>query len=229
MVRGVRAHDLWNAVSISLTIFSLLVFLSILVLTPKAKYIYRYDSFTPVLKQARFQARMWCHRYNNQEIPPTVNSFDSLVEYRSKMLREILGSIKDGGSDEEAPVVEPPFTVDYGVNIAVGTRFYANFNATIVDSALVTFGDRVLMGPNVSILTATHETEIQSRRDNIEYARAITIGDDCWIGGNVVILPGVHIGKGCTIGAGAVVTKNIADFSVAVGNPARVIKTVTPL
>lgn len=86
-----------------------------------------------------------------------------------------------------------------------------------------------MCGPNVSILAATHETDIQSRRDNIEYAGPVTVGDDCWIAANVVILPNVHIGKGCTIGAGSVVTKNIPDFSVALGNPARVVRKVTPV
>lgn len=176
-----------------------------------------------MLEEARFKARMWCHRYN-YEMPPATD-FGSLVSHREKLLYAILGSIKDG----ESPVVEPPFFVDYGCNIAVGSRFYANFNLTIVDSALVTIGDRVLIGPNVSILTATHETGIQSRRDNVEYARAISIGDDCWIGGNVVILPGIRIGNGCTIGAGAVVTKNIDDYSVAFGNPARVVRKETPV
>lgn len=86
-----------------------------------------------------------------------------------------------------------------------------------------------MIGPSVSILAATHETEVQSRRDNIEYARPVTIGNDCWIGGNVVLLAGVTIGNGCTIGAGAVVTKDIPPFSVAVGSPAKVVRKVTPL
>lgn len=86
-----------------------------------------------------------------------------------------------------------------------------------------------MFGPSVSIFAATHETEVQSRRDNIEYAKGVVIGDDCWIGGNATIMPGVTIGKGCTIGAGSVVTKDIPDFSVAVGAPAKVVKKVTPL
>ena len=81
----------------------------------------------------------------------------------------------------------------------------------------------------VSIFSATHEVEVQSRRDGIEFARPVTIGDDCWIGGNVTIMPGVNIGKGCTIGAGSVVTKDIPEFSVAIGSPAKVVKKVTPL
>lgn len=139
------------------------------------------------------------------------------------MLRSILGHC---GSDV---FIEPPFSLDYGCNVRLGTRFYANFNLTILDCALVTIGDRVMMGPNVSILSATHETEVQSRREDVEYAYPISIGDDCWIGGHVVILPGVTIGKGCTIGAASVVTKDVPAWSVAIGSPARVVKKVTPL
>jgi len=83
-----------------------------------------------------------------------------------------------------------------------------------------------MFGPFVSIFAATHETEVQSRRENIEYAREVTIGDDCWIGGHVTILPGVTIGEGCTIGAGSIVSRSIPPWSVAIGSPARVVKKV---
>ena len=99
---------------------------------------------------------------------------------------------------------------------------------TILDCALVTIGDRVMFGPNISIYTATHDTDVRSRQLQIELAFGVTIGDDCWIGGNVTILAGVNIGKGCTIGAGSTVTKDIPDWSVAVGVPARVVKKVEP-
>jgi len=86
-----------------------------------------------------------------------------------------------------------------------------------------------MVGPFVSIFAATHEVDVASRRENVEFARTVTIGDDCWIGGQTVILPGVTIGKGCTIGAGSVVTRDIPDWSVAIGSPAKVVKTVTAL
>lgn len=105
----------------------------------------------------------------------------------------------------------------------------SRFSTVILDCAHVTIGDRVLFATGVSLITATHETSLQSRRDNIEYAEPITIGDDCWLAANVTVLPGVTIGKGCTIGAGAVVTKSIPDYSVAMGVPARVVRTVEPL
>lgn len=110
----------------------------------------------------------------------------------------------------------------------LGNRFYANFNLCILDCGIVTIGDRTMMGPNVSICAATHEVEVQSRRENVEFAGPVTIGDDCWIGGHVVILPGVTIGDGCTIGAGSVVTRSVPAWSVAMGSPARVVKKVTP-
>jgi acetyltransferase-like isoleucine patch superfamily enzyme len=140
------------------------------------------------------------------------------------MLKEILGHVAD-----DNPFIEPPFAIDYGCNISIGRGFYSNFNLTILDCGLVTIGDRVLFGPNVSIFAATHETEVQSRRDGVEFARPVTIGDDCWIGGHVVILPGVNIGKGVTIAAGSVVTKDVEDWSVAMGTPARVVKKVKAL
>lgn len=99
----------------------------------------------------------------------------------------------------------------------------------ILDCGIVNIGHRVLFGPFVSIFAATHEVGVQSRRDGVEYAGPVTIGDDCWIGGNVTIMPGITIGKGCTIGAGSVVTRDIPAFSVAVGSPAKVVKQVEPV
>lgn len=104
-----------------------------------------------------------------------------------------------------------------------------NDSLVILDCSLVTIGDRVMFGPNVSIFAATHETEVYSRRENIEFARPVVIGDDCWIGGGTIILPGVTIGKGVTIGAGSVVSKDIEPWSVAMGSPARVVKKVQEL
>lgn len=99
----------------------------------------------------------------------------------------------------------------------------------ILDCAIVTIGDRTKFGPGVSIFAATHPTDVQARRDFPDYSKEVTIGKDCWIGGNTVILPGVTIGDGTTVGAGSVVTKDIPSFSIAVGSPARVIKTVGPV
>jgi acetyltransferase-like isoleucine patch superfamily enzyme len=176
----------------------------------------------PELESVRVKARRWAMAYNTT-FPPG-DTFAEVTSYRLAKLREVLGHV----GDDEA-IVDPPFSIDYGCNIRIGRRFYANFNLTILDCALVTIGDRVAIGPNVSIFAATHETDVASRRDNIEFARPVTIGDDCWIGGHVVILPGVTIGEGCTIGAGAVVSKDIPAWSVALGQPARVVKKVQAL
>lgn len=180
-----------------------------------------YNPIAPELVQGRFRAKRLINKYNNYF--PDDATPESLQEDRNRMLQELLGRVGRNC------YIEPPFYVDYGCNISIGDNFYANSNVTILDCSLVTIGHRVMLGPTVSIFAATHETEVQSRRDNIEYARAVTIGDDCWIGGNTVILPGVTIGKGCTVGAGSVVTRDIPPFSVAVGSPARVVKKVTPV
>ncbi|KAL5392627.1 hypothetical protein PMIN04_006872 [Paraphaeosphaeria minitans] len=150
-------------------------------------------------------------------------TFDTLAADRLTRLRSILGHVGDD------TFIEPPFRIDYGCNITIGTRFYANFNLTILDCSLVAIGERVMFGPNVSVFAATHETEVESRRRDIEYGRPVVIGDDCWIGGHVVILPGVTIGKGVTVAASSVVTKDVPDWSVVMGSPARVVKTVLPV
>jgi len=98
----------------------------------------------------------------------------------------------------------------------------------ILDCGIVTIGDRTKFGPGVSIFAATHPTAVQERRDGIDYSKEVIIGNDCWIGGNSVILPGVTIGDGVTVGASSVVTKSIPSYSIAIGSPARVIKKVEP-
>ncbi|GAB7344704.1 hypothetical protein MBLNU457_3178t2 [Dothideomycetes sp. NU457] len=122
-----------------------------------------YDAFVPELANNRFGARRWCHKYNNYFPTAPEADFDSLQKERMQFFKEIIGELRS-----EDIFIEPPFNVDYGCNIRLGDRFYANFNLVILDCAIVTIGDRVMFGPNVSILTATHEVEVQSRRDNIE-------------------------------------------------------------
>ncbi|KAJ4317633.1 hypothetical protein N0V84_007232 [Fusarium piperis] len=184
-----------------------------------------YDSFVPELVKSRLDGRKFMHEYNNW-FPSGDDEYthEAVSKKRADMLRNGLGHVAD-----DELIIEPPFRVDYGPNVSVGKRFYSNFNLTILDSAIVTIGDRVMVGPNVMISTATHEIEVASRRDNIEYAKPITIGNDCWIGGGVIILPGVTIGDGCTIGAGSIVTRDIPAWSVALGSPARVVKKVQEL
>ena len=137
-----------------------------------------------------------------------------------KIVKELLGK-SDGA------FINPPFYCDYGSHIEVGKNFFANYNCTIIDVAKVKIGDNCQMAPNVAIYTAGHPLHPVSRNSMYEYGISVTIGDNVWIGGNTVIMPGVHIGSNTVIGAGSVVTKDITDWVVAVGNPCRVIKQIT--
>lgn len=137
---------------------------------------------------------------------------------RRQLLEELLGSI---GEDTE---IRPPLRVDYGHNITIGARCFANFGLVALDVAPITIGDDVQIGPNVQLLTPTHPVEPGPRRDKWEAAEPITIGDNVWLGGGAIVCPGVSIGADTVVGAGAVVTKDLPAGVVAVGNPARVIK-----
>lgn len=123
--------------------------------------------------------------------------------------------------------LEPPFYCEYGSHIKVGDYFYANTGCIMSDVGKVTIGDHVMFGPRVNILTAGHPIHPESRNSGYEYGIPITIGNNVWIGGNVTVCPGVTIGNNVVIGAGSVVTKNIPDNVVAVGNPCHVLRKIT--
>ena len=123
--------------------------------------------------------------------------------------------------------LEPPFHCDYGYNIEVGENFYANYNLTILDVGKVTIGDNAMFAPNVSIFTAGHPIHPQARNSGYEYGLPITIGDNVWIGGGAILLPGVTVGSNVVIGAGSVVGRDIPDNVVAAGNPCRVVREIT--
>lgn len=171
-----------------------------------------YLSFEDGLFEERQKAKVLCHKVN------TCGPLD--VEKRNEYLRELIPNAKGDF------YIEPPFRCDYGTNIILGENFYSNYNLTVLDCAKVTFGDNVLVAPNVCITTAGHPIHYLSRR-KYEYADEITIGNNVWIGANVVINPGVKIGDNCVIGSGSVVTKDIESDSVAVGNPCRVLRKIT--
>ncbi|KAI9899715.1 hypothetical protein N3K66_006176 [Trichothecium roseum] len=126
------------------------------------------------------------------------------------------------------PWVERPISIDYGHNVKVGSNVFINFNCTIIDTCAVTIGSRTLVGPNVSLYSGTHplDPHLRDGTNGPETGRPITIGEDCWIAGNVVVLPGVTIGKGSTVGAGSVVTKDVPPYHVVAGNPAKIIRKI---
>ncbi|MGC0206713.1 sugar O-acetyltransferase [Streptomyces levis] len=142
------------------------------------------------------------------------------AEAAQPVLAELLGSVAAGAH------VRPPLYVDYGSNITIGARTFVNFNLTALDVAAITIGEDCQIGPNVQLLTPTHPLEPGPRRDKLEGARPITIGDNVWLGGGVIVCPGVTIGDDSVIGAGAVVTKDVPAGVVALGNPARVVRTL---
>lgn len=122
--------------------------------------------------------------------------------------------------------IEPPFYCDYGYNIILGEKVYMNFNCCILDVMQVKIGDRAMLAPGVQIYTATHPLNAIERNSGREYARPVNIGDDVWIGGGAIICPGVSIGNGVVVAAGAIVTKDVPKNVLIGGNPARIIKTI---
>ena len=151
------------------------------------------------------KAKLLCYEYNN--------ILSDKKEERSEFIKKILGST---GKNIQ---VESNFFCDYGYNIHVGENFYVNHNCVILDVAKVEFGDNVFIGPNCGFYTAGHPIDVKTRNQGLEYGKPIKIGNNVWIGGNVVVLPGVTIGDNVTIGAGSVVTKDIPSNVIAVGNP----------
>ncbi|MHA7269172.1 sugar O-acetyltransferase [Arthrobacter sp. HLT1-20] len=141
-------------------------------------------------------------------------------EAAEAILADLIGSLGEGVE------IRPPLFVDYGRYITIGPGTFINYNLTALDVAPITIGADVMIGPNVQLLTPTHPLESWLRRDKLEAAKPITIGDNVWLGGGVIVLPGVTIGENTVVGAGSVVTKDLPANVVAVGNPARISKTL---
>jgi maltose O-acetyltransferase len=160
-----------------------------------------YDALDPELVEARERARLLLARYN------------------ATGDREALTALFGRFADDT--VVEPPFHCDYGFNISVGRRFYANVNCVFLDCAPIEIGDHVLLGPGVHLYAATHPLDAAERRGGLELAKPISVGDDAWLGGGTIVLPGVTIGARAVVGAGSVVTRDVSADERVAGNPAR--------
>ncbi|EKA02422.1 TPA: chorismate mutase [Enterococcus faecium] len=148
-----------------------------------------------------------------------INQAES-AELRSQLLKETFG--RTG----KKIYMEPVINFDYGYNIFVGENFYANFNCTFLDVSTIEIGDNCMFAPNVQLYTATHPLHPVKRNSGLEYAKTIKIGNNVWLGGGVIVTPGVTLGDNVVVGAGSVVTKSFPDNVVIAGNPARIIKTV---
>lgn len=171
-----------------------------------------YQAFGKELFTDRQNAKEILFAFNN--LPP------SKIKERQQLIKPLFGKTKG------AFLIEPPFRCDYGYNIKIGKSFYSNYNLTILDAAMVNIGDHVLIGPNVSLITVNHPIDKDFRQKGYEICSPISIEDNVWIGANVIVNPGVTIGKNSVIGSGSIVTKTIPANVVAVGNPCKVLRNI---
>jgi maltose O-acetyltransferase len=169
-----------------------------------------YIADDPVIAEESFAARDLMGAYNATSARQG--------PLRRRLLEQLLGAV---GEDTE---LRSPVYVDYGSNLRIGARCFANYGLVALDVADITIGDDVQIGPNVQLLTPTHPLEAEPRRQKWEAAEPITIGDNVWLGGGVIVCPGVTIGSDTVVGAGAVVTRDLPAGVLALGNPARVVR-----
>lgn len=181
-----------------------------------------YDPSDKELEALRIQAHRLSKDYND--------TYEDEEEKREEILSKLIPNRSEG------VYIQGPIQFDYGVFTTLGKNFYANFNLTVLDVCPVTIGDNVLIGPNCSIMTPVHpfryqDRNIRQREDgslyDYEYAKPITIKENCWLAANVTVCGGVTINEGCVIGAGSVVTRDIPPNSLAEGNPCKVIRQIT--
>jgi maltose O-acetyltransferase len=169
-----------------------------------------YDPLDKQLSDERIQTRLLIKQFNDTREDEPAS--------RIAILNQLIPNAGTG------LWLQPPFYCDYGSNIIIGEKVFFNFNCVVLDVTYVRIGSRTMFGPNVQIYTATHPLNHKERASGLEYAKPITIGEDVWVGGSVVICPGVSIGDRCVLGAGSVVTKDIPPDVFAAGNPCRVIR-----
>ena len=170
-----------------------------------------YYPFDKELTAEREAAKALCFRLN-QTCP-------TQTEVRADIVKQLF-------SGSASAWIESPFNCDYGYNISFGNGFYINHGCTLLDAAKISFGNNCLLAPNVVISTASHPLDVEQRAAGIEFAKAITVGNDVWFGANVTVCAGVTIGNNVVIGAGSVVTKDLPDNTVCVGSPAKPVKAI---
>lgn len=171
-----------------------------------------YNPLDPQLVADYRHAQLLCKAFND--------TFDDQPKERLRLLQALIPAAG------KRLLIKPPFYCDYGSNITIGDDVFFNFNCVILDVANVTIGSNVLFAPGVQIYTATHPLNAEERRSGLELGQPIAIGDDVWIGGGAIVCPGVTIGARSVIGAGSVVTKDIPEGVIAVGNPCRIVREV---
>ncbi|MFD1512379.1 sugar O-acetyltransferase [Halomarina rubra] len=171
-----------------------------------------YDPTDPELVAAHREARELTARFDRTDADES--------DERTRLLDDLFGSV---GEDV---TVRPPFQCDYGFNVHVGDRFFANFDCVFLDVCRVEFGDDCMLGPGVHVYTATHPLDPDERAAGLEYGKPVTVGDDVWVGGRAVLNPGVSVGDGAMIASGAVVTEDVPERVVVQGNPAQVVREI---
>ena len=166
-----------------------------------------YHASCPQLQKEQAANRQWMQRYNSGDDLPG--------QARHALLAEHFAGVGEG------VVIRPPFFCDYGYNLSVGANTFINFNCVILDVLPVRIGADCQIGPAVQIYTADHPLDPEVRRSGLESGRPVSIGNNVWLGGGAIILPGVTIGDNAVVGAGSVVTRDVPAGAVVVGNPAR--------
>lgn len=170
-----------------------------------------YNPLNPRLILDRDKASRQCHRYNQKKFHE--------ISKQNRLMKKLVNTSGNFW-------IKPPFYCDYGYNIYLGKNVMLNYSCTLLDICPIKIGDYTLIGPNVQIYTACHSFNPEERMKNIEYGKPVIIGNNVWIGGGSIILPGVTIGDNTVIGAGSVVSKDIPANVIAVGNPCRILRNI---
>ncbi|OWZ15583.1 Maltose O-acetyltransferase [Phytophthora megakarya] len=182
--------------------------------TEKAKML-RGDLYIPT------DPTLSAERHSTREL---LRQFNNMAQAKTPEAQALMNKLL--GSKGDKCLIEMPFRCDYGYNIRMGDKCYINFNCAMLDVCKITIGNRVMLGPNVQLYTASHPLNPELRASGVMSGKSITLEDNVWIGGNSVVLPGVRIGNGAVIGAGSVVTKDVPPMCVYAGNPAKFIKKI---